>query len=190
MHTLQRHHFMREKVTANQTQTKANQQIAPSLALRAICSSQDRITDGQQRKYDHTSPAADTYLNLPHFCPNNVIAAGRFPLSCKDFTCSAVLKRRHTLQEDKEEQVTFTWNCCWLLLLLVTPPPGDLQEKRVHGCWESAVGGLWNAQGKQSQGQSLSWERIRLCNDGKCLARKVEGGGEKIQWIKNPDINP
>ena len=34
--------FMRGKVTANQTQTQANQQIALSPALRAMCSRLDR----------------------------------------------------------------------------------------------------------------------------------------------------
>lgn len=56
-------------MTANQTQ--AGQQIALSSALRAMCSSLDRTTDGQERKNDHTSPAADTDLNLSYFCPNN-----------------------------------------------------------------------------------------------------------------------
>ena len=43
--------------------------------------------DGQQRKYDHKSPAADSYLN-----PAHIEAAGRFPSSCRRFTCSAVLE--------------------------------------------------------------------------------------------------
>lgn len=40
-------------------QTQAGQQIAPSLTLKAMCSSLDRTADGQLRKYDHTSPATD-----------------------------------------------------------------------------------------------------------------------------------
>ncbi len=59
------HQFMRGKVTANQTKTQADQQIAFSPALRAECSSLDRTTDGQQRKYDHSSSAANAFLSLP-----------------------------------------------------------------------------------------------------------------------------
>lgn len=68
------HQFMRGKVTANQTQAQADQQISPSPALKAMCRSLDRITDGLLRKYDHTSAAADTYLNLHYSCPNNIKA--------------------------------------------------------------------------------------------------------------------
>lgn len=79
--------FMRGKVTANQTQTQANQQIAPSARHSGPCAAAwIEITDGQQRKYDRKSPAADSYLN-----PAHIEAAGRFPPSREQFTCSAVL---------------------------------------------------------------------------------------------------
>lgn len=52
---------MRGKVTANQTQTQANQQIAPSARHSGPCAAAwIETTDGQQRKYDRKSPAADS----------------------------------------------------------------------------------------------------------------------------------
>lgn len=39
--------------------------------------------------------------------------------------------------------------------------------------------------GGGSRGQSLSWERIELCNDGKCHLRARQGGERR--WRKEQD---
>lgn len=42
--------------------TQADQKITPSPLLKAVCSSLDQMADGQLRKYNHTSSAADIPL--------------------------------------------------------------------------------------------------------------------------------
>lgn len=148
---------MRGKVTANQTQ--AGQQIALSPALRAMCSSLDQTTDGQERKNYHTSPAADTDLNLPYFCLNNK-SCWKISLELQAVYLLSVFKKKSSLQF----KLLLTGAA---VFLFVTPSLGitdwdDWGRLQSCGCWETAVGGLWNSRG-ESRGQSLYAGCVSSC---------------------------
>lgn len=162
------HQFMRGKVTANQTETQADQQIALSPALRAMCSSLDRTTDGQRRKYDHTSPAADPFFfkTSPISVPQQIYKKKKlledFPRAASSSLAQlfwewrALQRGIFGVKKKKKSHTQFKLLLMGAALYLFVTPSWritgeDWGRLQTCGCWETAVGGLWNAWGGEQR---------------------------------------